>query len=75
MSAVDVSADDADGWMPAAIRRLGDLKAKHQQLAMDPRCSPPWVFLAYPSDEIAQLATDLSQQGVAASSRVDPRSP
>jgi transposase InsO family protein len=40
-------------------RRLGDLKAKHQQLAMDPRCSPPWVFLAHPSDEIAQLSIDL----------------
>src|SRR5262249_22131968 len=40
-------------------RRLGVLKAKHQQLAMDPRCSPPWVFLAHPSDEIAQLSIDL----------------
>ena len=40
-------------------RRLGDLKAKHQQLAMDPRCSPFWVFLAHPSDEIAQLSTNL----------------
>ncbi len=26
---------------------------------MDPRCSPPWVFLAYSSDEIAQLSIDL----------------
>src|SRR5438128_5884306 len=25
---------------------------------MDPRCSPPWVFLAHPSDEIAQLSID-----------------
>src|SRR5262245_10434388 len=40
-------------------RRLGDLKAEHQQLAMDPRCSPLWVFLAHPSNEIAQLASDL----------------
>ena len=40
-------------------RRLGDLKAKHQQLAMDPGCSPLWVFLAHPSDEIAQLSIDL----------------
>src|SRR5262249_13217001 len=40
-------------------RRLGDLKAEHQQLAVDPRCSPPRVFLAHPSDEIAQLAIDL----------------
>jgi hypothetical protein len=40
-------------------RRLGDLKAEHQQLAMDPRRSPLWVFIAHPSDEIAQLATDL----------------
>src|SRR5262249_46646065 len=40
-------------------RRLGDLKAKHQQLAMDPRCSPLWVFLAHASDEIAQFSIDL----------------
>src|SRR5262249_32703389 len=40
-------------------RRLGDLKAEHQQLAVDPRCSPPRVFLAHPSDEIAQLSIDL----------------
>jgi len=40
-------------------RRLGDVKAEHQQLAMDPRCSPLWVFPAHPSDKIAQLATDL----------------
>jgi hypothetical protein len=26
---------------------------------MDPRCSPPWVFLVHPSDEIAQLSIDL----------------
>src|SRR5262249_36759532 len=26
---------------------------------MDPRCSPVWVFLAHPSDEVSQLATDL----------------
>src|SRR5262249_15091792 len=40
-------------------RRLGDLKAKHQQLAMDPGCSPLWVFLAHLSNEIAQLSIDL----------------
>src|SRR5262249_4296045 len=40
-------------------RRLGDGKAEHQQPAMDPRCSPLWVFPAHPSDKIAQLATDL----------------
>src|SRR5690348_10595443 len=40
-------------------RRLGDLKAKHQQLAMDPRRSPLWILFAHPSDQIAQLATDL----------------
>src|SRR5262249_7523925 len=34
-------------------------KAEHQQLAVDPRCSPPRVFLAHPSDEIAQLSIDL----------------
>src|SRR5262245_59277902 len=39
--------------------RLGHLKAEHQQLAMDPRCSPLWVFPAHSSDEIAQLAIDL----------------
>src|SRR5437667_7081235 len=27
-----------------------------ERLAMDPRRSPPWVFFAHPSDEIAQLA-------------------
>ena len=40
-------------------RRLRDLKAERQQLAMDPRCSPLRVFLAHPSDEIAQLSIDL----------------
>jgi hypothetical protein len=40
-------------------RRLRDLKAEHQQLAMGPRCSPLWVFFAHPSDEITQLASDL----------------
>src|SRR5262245_34298873 len=40
-------------------RRLGDLKAEHQQLAMDPRRSPLWVFLAHASDEISQVAIDL----------------
>src|SRR5262245_41547517 len=40
-------------------RRLGDLKAEHQQLAMDSRCSPLWVFPAHPSNKIAQLASDL----------------
>src|SRR5262249_62223873 len=40
-------------------RRLGDLKAEHQQLAMDPRCSPLWIFPAHSSDEIAQLSIDL----------------
>src|SRR5262249_36383373 len=40
-------------------RRLGDLKAKHQQLAMDPRRSPLWILAAHSSDEIAQLASDL----------------
>ena len=44
---------------PIRDRRLGDLKAEHQQLAMDPRRSPFWVFLAHPSDEIAQFAIDL----------------
>src|SRR5262249_23179240 len=39
--------------------RLGDLKAEHQQLAMNPRCSPLWVFSAHSSDEIAQLSIDL----------------
>jgi Transposase domain (DUF772) len=31
---------------------LGDLKAEHQQLAMDPRRSPLWVLFAHPSDGI-----------------------
>src|SRR5262249_24812333 len=40
-------------------RRLRDLKAEHQQLAMNPRRSPLWVFPAHASDEIAQLVSDL----------------
>jgi hypothetical protein len=40
-------------------RRLGDLKAKHQKLAMDPGCAPQWVFPAHPLDEITQAAIDL----------------
>src|SRR5262249_15368191 len=40
-------------------RRLRDLKAKHQQLAMDPRRSPLWILAAHSSDEIAQLSIDL----------------
>src|SRR5262249_33818432 len=39
--------------------RLGDLKPEHQQLAMNSRCSPPRVFPAHPSNEIAQLSIDL----------------
>jgi hypothetical protein len=35
-------------------RRLGDLKAKHQKLAMDPGRAPQPVFLAHPLDEIPQ---------------------
>src|SRR5262249_61485641 len=40
-------------------RRLGDFKPEHQQLAMNSRCSPLWVFPAHPSNEIAQLSIDL----------------
>src|SRR5262249_17739405 len=40
-------------------RRLGDLKAEHQQLAMDPRRSPLWILFAHPADEILQPAIDL----------------
>ena len=40
-------------------RRLGDFEPEHQKLAMDPGCAPQWVFLAHPSDKIAQLTIDL----------------
>jgi hypothetical protein len=40
-------------------RRLGDLKAKHQKLAVDPRCAPQRVFPAHPPDQIPQAAIDL----------------
>jgi hypothetical protein len=39
--------------------RLGDLKAKHQEFAMDPGCSPLWVFPAHPSDKVTQAPIDL----------------
>src|ERR1700724_1343891 len=39
--------------------RLGDLEAQHQQLAMDPGCSPIRILLAYPSDEVTQTPIDL----------------
>src|SRR5437588_7485461 len=40
-------------------RRLGDLKAKHQEFAMDPGCAPLRVFLAHPLNEITQATIDL----------------
>jgi hypothetical protein len=39
--------------------RLGDLKAKHQEFAMDPGRTPLLVFLAHPSNEITQATIDL----------------
>jgi hypothetical protein len=39
--------------------RLGDLKAKHQEFAMDPGRAPLLVFLAHPSNEITQATIDL----------------
>src|SRR5438094_9268688 len=39
--------------------RLGDLKAKHQEFAMDPGRAPLRVFLAHPSNEITQATIDL----------------
>ena len=39
-------------------RRLGDLIAKLQELAMDPRCTPQRVFHAYAPDQFAKLAID-----------------
>src|SRR5664280_1790678 len=39
--------------------RLSDLKAKHQELAMDPRRAPQRVLPAHPADKITQAATDL----------------
>src|SRR6266508_204971 len=35
-------------------RRLGDFEPEHQQLTMDPGCSPKWVLPAHPLDQIAQ---------------------
>jgi hypothetical protein len=40
-------------------RRLGDLKAKHQKLAMDPGCAPQRVFPAHPPNQITQTAINL----------------
>ena len=40
-------------------RRLGNLEAKHQKLAMDPGRAPQPVFPAHPLDEITQAAIDL----------------
>jgi hypothetical protein len=40
-------------------RRLGDLEAKHQQLAMDPGCAPQPVFPAHLPDQITQVTIDL----------------
>src|SRR5262249_44931795 len=34
-------------------RRLGDLEAKLEQLAMNARCSPQWVLDAHPPDQCA----------------------
>src|SRR5436309_1217740 len=39
--------------------RLGYLKAKHQQFAMDSGGAPRCVFFAHPSDKIAQAPIDL----------------
>src|ERR1035437_3484617 len=39
--------------------RLGDLKAKHQKLAMDPGCAPQRVLPAHPPDQITQATIDL----------------
>ena len=40
-------------------RRLGDLEAKHQKLAMDPGCAPQRVFPAYPPDQITQATINV----------------
>jgi hypothetical protein len=45
-------------FRPAPDRRLGHLKAKHQQFAMDPGRTPLRVFLAHPLDEITQPTID-----------------
>src|SRR6266513_4504949 len=51
-------------WPPAphhvfGDRRLGHLKAKHQEFAMDPGRAPQRIFLAHPLDEITQATIDL----------------
>jgi hypothetical protein len=38
---------------------LSDFEPEHQQLAMDPGRTPPWVFPAHPLDHITQAAIDL----------------
>jgi hypothetical protein len=52
--------DSYDGPRLFTVRcRLGDLKAKHQEFAMDPGRAPLLVFLAHPLNEIAQATIDL----------------
>ena len=38
---------------------LGDIETEHQELAMDPRCTPQRVFPAHPQDDITQVTIDL----------------
>jgi hypothetical protein len=38
---------------------MGDIEPEHQELAMDPGRTPPWVFPAHPLDQITQVAIDL----------------
>jgi hypothetical protein len=40
-------------------RRLGDFEPQHLQFAMDPGRTPERILFAHPSDEIAQLTSDL----------------
>ena len=40
-------------------RRLGDFEPKHQQFAVDPRCTPEWILAAHPLDEGAQATINL----------------
>ena len=39
-------------------RRLSHLEAQHQQLAVNPGCTPQWVFPAHPPDQVMQASVN-----------------
>src|SRR5947209_10004431 len=36
---------------PAGDRSIGNIKTKHEELAMDARCAPRWIFNNHPEDQ------------------------